>query len=279
MRKIAPGVFVEDKYPAVTIGAVVTQQGVILVDSPLRADDTRAWMASLADLGRPRYMALLDSHPDRVLGARMASFTLVGHDWTRLIMSAWSDSFKGNTNPIGADADGLKRITGVRRAIPELTFSGEMRIRLGEREFQFLHRPGPTPGSIWMLVPDAKAIFIGDTVTVKEPPYLGHAEIEKWLETLQDLRHSRFRSFKLISGRDGLIKRDDINAMARFLRRIPHRIRDFSERGEAPEAVGNYAQQLIRSYKAIAPARMDLSMLRLKTGLIHLYTKMYPSES
>ena len=277
MRKIASGIFIEDEYPAVMLGSVVTQDGVVAVDSPLRVDDTRTWISTLSDLGCVRYLVLLDSHIDRVLGARVVNFPTIGHDLTRITMSGWSDSFKGRANPIGADADRLKRITGVRRAVPQLTFSDEMRIHLGEREFHFLHRPGPTQGAMWMLLPEAKVVFIGDAVTVNEPPYFGSADIEQWLDCLDILRGSSFQSFKIISGRDGLVKRNELNAMARFLRRIPNRIDDFAKRGGSPELAEEYAKDLISSYKKVHSSRAELCLLRLKTSMINLHSRLYPS--
>jgi glyoxylase-like metal-dependent hydrolase (beta-lactamase superfamily II) len=279
MRKIASGIFIEDEYSAVMLGAVVTKEGVIAIDSPLRVDDTRAWISTLSDLGRVRYLVFMDSHIDRVLGARVLNIPTIAHDQTRITISGWSDSFKGRANPIGADADRLKRITGVRRAVPQLTFSDKMRIFLGEHEFHFLHRPGPASGAIWLLLPDAKVIFIGDAVTVSEPPYFGNANIEQWLKSLDDLRTSRFRSFKIISGRDGLIKRNDINTMARFLRRIPNRIQDFAKQGATPELADGYAKELISSYKKVPSARNEVCLLRLKASMIDLHSQLYLAES
>ena len=279
MRKIASGIFIEDEYPAVMLGSVVTREGVIAVDSPLRVDDTRTWMGTLSDLGRVRYLVLMDAHIDRVLGARVLNIPTIGHDQTRITMSGWSDSFKGRANPIGADADRLKRITGVRRAVPQLTFSDEMRIHLGEREFHFLHRPGPASGAIWMVLPDAKVVFIGDAVTINEPPYFGNANIDQWLESLDGLRDKRFASFKIISGRDGLIKRNDINTMARFLRRIPNRIQDFAEHGASPELVDDYARELMSSYQKVPSARTDICLLRLRASMINLHSRLYPTET
>jgi glyoxylase-like metal-dependent hydrolase (beta-lactamase superfamily II) len=279
MRKIASGIFIEDEYPAVMLGSVVTQEGVIAVDSPLRVDDTRAWIGTLSDIGRVQYLVLLDSHIDRVLGARVLNIPTIGHDQTRIAMSGWSDSFKGRANPIGADADRLKRITGVRRAVPQLTFSDEMRIHLGEREFHFLHRPGPTSGAIWMVLPEAKVVFIGDAVTINEPPYFGNADIDQWLESLDDLRDNRFTSFKIIAGRDGLVKRNDINAMARFLRRIPNRLQDFSRHGAPPELADDYAKDLMSSYKKVPSVRAEICMLRLKASMINLNSHLFPTET
>jgi glyoxylase-like metal-dependent hydrolase (beta-lactamase superfamily II) len=279
MRKIASDIFIEDEYPAVTLGSVVTKDGVIAVDSPLRVDDTRAWISTLSDLGRVRYMVLLDSHIDRVLGARVVNIPTISQDLTRVTMSGWSDSFKGRANPIGADADRLKRITGVRKAVPQLTFSDEMCIHLGGREFHFIHRPGPTSGAMWMIVPDAKVVFIGDVVTVSEPPYFGNADIDQWLESLDALRSSQYQSYKIISGRDGLVKRNDINAMARFLRRIPKRIENFAKRGGDPELADEHTKDLISSYKKIHLSRTELCALRIKASVINLHSRLYPSES
>jgi cyclase len=216
MREIVRGVLVEDKYPGVIVGAIASQDGALMVDCPIRVEDAREWVSRLSDFGRPRYLALLDAYPDRVLGARAIDVPSIAHDETRLAMAAWPDTFKGGAHPIGAEADRLKRITGVTKAVPEVSFSDELEVYLGERLVEFWHRPGPMAGSIWVVLHDAGVAFIGDTVSVSEPPYLGEADIEAWLETLDDLRG--LSGYKLISSHDGLIRGSDLNVMHPDLR-------------------------------------------------------------
>jgi glyoxylase-like metal-dependent hydrolase (beta-lactamase superfamily II) len=278
MQKIASGIFLETRFPYIKLGVVVTEDGLMLVDSPVRLENARSWLQALEDLGTAKYMTLLDSHPDRVLGARGLNLRLIGHDWTRQHMNNWSDSFKGGAKPIGTEADGLKRITGVRKAIPELTFSDEMKILFGKREFLFYHRPGPTPGSIWLVLPAAGVVFIGDEVTVAEPPYLGHADIDSWLESLDDLRGAHMRDFTIVASRDGVIRREQINKMARFLRKIPGRVRQLSERREIPEAAARVAAQLMKDYK-IPSSKSEQVLLRLQNGLLNLHNRLYQVES
>jgi glyoxylase-like metal-dependent hydrolase (beta-lactamase superfamily II) len=278
MRRIAPDVYLESKYPGVQLGAVVTEDGLFLIDCPARAEDGRDWLATLADFGKPRYLAMLDSHPDRVLGARNFDFPRVAHDWTLETMSNWSDSFKGSARPIGAEIDSLKRITGVKRAVPELAFSEQMVIHLGKRNIDLWHRPGPTPGSMWVVFSGAEVVFVGDAVTVGEPPFLADSDIEAWLDTLDDLRTQSTRSFKLVSSRDGLIKHEDINDMARFLRKIPWRLERLSEAGAPPEEAGELAPELMKDYK-IPKARQEQVLLRLEVGLTRLYNRLYPIET
>ena len=278
MRSIAPGVYLETKYPGVGQGIIITDDGLLLIDSPPRAEDGRNWLATLEDYGKPRYLVLLDSHPDRVLGARVIDLPIVAHDWTRQLMSNWSDTFKGGSRPIGAEVDHLKRITGVRNTVPDLTFSECILLHLGERVIHFWHRPGPTPGSVWVVLPTIKVAFIGDAVTVAEPPFIGEADIDAWMNTLDDLRSSRMSEYKLISSRDGLIKRQDINHMARFLRKIPWRLEKLGDKGAPPEAAARYASSLMEDY-IIPKVRRDHVRLRLHAGLTRLYSRLYPPEA
>ncbi len=274
MRKYRTGVLVESRYPGVIIGAVPSDDGMLLVDMPLKPDDGRDWIGQLTITGRPKYLALMDQHPDRALGMRSFDLPIVGQDETLQAMRGWPDAFKGSARPIGAEADTLKRVTGMHKAIPSIAFEHELKLQLGDREVVFLHRPGPTAGSMWVVLPEAKIAFIGDTVTVSEPPYVGNADIEAWIESLEELRKEPFSSYMLISGRDGSVDREAVNNMARFIRKIPVRLKRLKKKkkGDPSDAVESIARGLLKEYKP-PTARQDLVLLRLKTGLRNLYAR------
>jgi glyoxylase-like metal-dependent hydrolase (beta-lactamase superfamily II) len=190
-------------------------------------------------------------------------------------MRSWPDAFKGSAHPIGGEADRLKRITGVGRAVPELGFSEALHLQLGTREVLLEHRPGPTHGAMWVILPEAEIAFIGDTVTVAEPPFLGDAQLEAWMGQLEELRGSAFRSFLLIAGRDGVIEREHLNDMARFLRRVLHRL-EHPRSGRSPaEAAAHAAAEFMRGL-SLPPTRRDLVRLRLQTGLTALFRRTAP---
>ncbi len=192
-------------------------------------------------------------------------------------MSGWPDSFKGGANPIGSEADRIKRITGVSRAVPEISFAEEMLIYLGDRRVILRHHPGPTAGAAWVVLPEDETVFIGDAVTVAEPPYLGEAEIEDWLAQLDDLRSPTYETYRLISSRDGLVDREAVNNMARFLRKIPYRIDRMESRVDPLAAATTIAEELIEDFN-VQPSRRSLARLRLEAGLQRLYRRKYPAE-
>lgn len=268
MRKLAPGVYLESKFHGFHLGLVASAGETLLVDSPVRLEDGRTWLEQARALGRPRFLVLLDPHPDRALGARGFGLPLVAHDVSREQISEWQDTFKGDAHPMGAEADRLKRATGVRRALPELTFSDSLRLHVGELEVELWHRPGPSGGSIWAVVPSAKVVFVGDCVWVGEPPYLGDADIPAWLHALEQLKDRRLRGFRIVSSRNGVVQGPAIHSMIRVLRKLRGRMRRLEAGRElSQEAAAGLASQLARSFRVPAWRKAN-ALLRLQTGLI-----------
>ncbi len=277
MRKLARHVFLENEYVGVHVGLISVDDSLLLVDAPLLVDEAREWLEVISGEGRPRYLAFLDSHPDRVLGAINYDIPIIAQYGTMDEMRGWSDTFKGGAQPIGADADQFKRIVGVQKVVPDLAFSNEMSLYLNELELTFLHRPGPRDGSMWLLIPSAKAVFVGDFVTVSQPPYFGAADIDRWLKGLDNLRDSPLRDYKIISSRDGLVKRDDINNMARFLRKIPLRLKDLTGGEDDEEIARKHASGLLKSY-ALPAVYEDIAHTRLTSSIIDLHSRLIASD-
>jgi glyoxylase-like metal-dependent hydrolase (beta-lactamase superfamily II) len=277
MRSVSSGIYLESKYPGVMVGAVASRGRLLLIDAPIRVEDGREWVSQLGEKGRPRFLALLDHHLDRVLGARGFDLPVLAHDHTRQVMGAWPDTFKGGTRPIGAEADRLKRIVGVNKAVPDLTFSDELGLHLEGRDLLLLHQPGPTPGSIWVAVPESKVVFIGDAVWLSEPAYLGDADLEAWQKTLQQASRPAFKGFTFVSSRDGVVERRAFGQMSGWLERVEERLRKIRPRVAIAEATETLATSLMRSYRLTA-ARREHAHLRLQAGLERLYTRWSADE-
>lgn len=278
MRTLAPGVYLESRYPAIHLGAIASESEILLVDSPLRTEDARDWMGALSGHGQPRYLALLDYHPDRSLGGRNLDLPILAHDLTREVMTSWPDAFKGGTRPIGAESDRLKRITGVGKAVPEVTFADSAMVHVGKRQAELIHRPGPLPGSIWVAVPQAKIVFVGDLVTVSEPPFFGECVIDSWIASLAELSGRRWKDYTVVSSREGVVGREPLRAMTRLLQKVEARLERVGGRSVAAQACQALAVQLLRGYR-LSGSRREQAMMRLQLGLTRLHARLYLSES
>lgn len=278
MRAILTRIYVESGYTGVQTGVVAGGDSLLVIDAPLRSDDAREWLADLNEVGRPRYLAVLDHHPDRVLGSRNLDVPRLAQNETAEYISRMPDAYKGSANPVGSDADRIKRVTGMSKIVPDLTFNSELTLHLDGQDVVFWHRPGPTPGSMWVVLEDRSTVFIGDTVTVAEPPYLGFADVDAWLAALDELRDSGLSDFKYVTGRDGLVDRDAINDMARFLRKIPVRLERLEGQRDIASGLDSMADELVDDFRVVQ-ARKDLCRLRLKTGMERLYRRDHPDEA
>lgn len=272
MRELAKGVFIQDEYPGVRLGAVVAGGAALLVDSPLRIEDGRDWLGEIG--ARPKYLVMLDDHPDRVYGARGLDLALIAQRRAREAIAAWPDTMRAGGLLQGAEVDRLKRVSGLTRAVPHVGFEDELRIYLGESMVEVHHRPGPRPGSAWVVVPWAKVVFVGDAIWLREPPFVGDADLDVWLETLTVLRSSAYARYRIVSARDGLVARPAIAAMAAFLRKVVHRMERLQARGEDSSVAGDLALPLARGFR-IPAARREQALIRLRTGLIRLYEEQY----
>ncbi len=213
MQQIERGIYIENSYPGVTVGAILLPMGTILIDAPLRAEDARTWLNLLYNMGaKPNRMLVnLDAHADRTLGARSMECTIIAHQKTAQVFRGRPSVFKGQNAESGSVWETFDDVVGTRWALPEITFSHKISLHWGEQEVLIEYHAGPAPGGTWVVIPSAKVVFVGDVVLLNQPPFLTNADIPAWIETL-DLLMNSFREYTVISGRGGEISQDAVKA-------------------------------------------------------------------
>jgi hypothetical protein len=133
MEHIKPGIYYEDAYLGVTLGALVTSHGTMMIDPPLRPEDARSWRSSLINQrgGSNRLLVLLDSHLDRTLGARTMESTIISHLQTAHTFSNRPAIFKGQSFESGSEWESYDDAIGTRWTIPNITFTEHMILHWG----------------------------------------------------------------------------------------------------------------------------------------------------
>src|SRR5689334_4484528 len=184
MREIARQVYIEDQYPGVVLGAVSLPHGLIQIDAPPSPEDGRSWRASLLNLnsGVERILINLDAHPDRTLGVRAMDCTVIAHEKTVLAFRNRPNTFKAQGDETGANWEAIPGLGSVRWAPPEISFVEKMTLHWGDSPILLENRPGPASGAIWVILPAEKVVFVGDTVTKSQPPFLAYANLPEWIE-------------------------------------------------------------------------------------------------
>jgi len=279
MQYIKEGIYLENSFLGVTLGALVFPHGTIMIDAPLRAEDARFWRSMLVNQrgGPSRMLISLDSHPDRTLGTRALECMIVAHKETARVFRNRPTIFKGQNMESGAIWETYGEAIGMRWTSPDITFSRRMSLHWGQKEVILEHQPGPTPGSIWVIIPDDQVIFVGDTIIPGQPPFIANANLDIWLENLDYLLIT-YKDYKVISGRSGIVTADDIRTQIRFLKKVVKGMERLTRRNAPPEESESLAPRLLSHYK---PARehREKYMQRLQYGLYQCYAHYYHSVS
>ena len=244
MKKITSGVFIDNSYPGVIVGAVPLGEGVLMIDAPLRPEDGRAWLATLRGLkgGSDRILVYLDSHIDRTLGGRVMESTILAHDAVFRQFEDRGAIFKSQIVESGDVWETCTGLSGIRWAAPNIAFSQETRIRWQDAEILLEYHPGPDDGAIWVSLPHEQVIFIGDLVTSSQPPFLSRAILPAWEESL-DLLAKDYKDFVKISSRDGIIDEREIKSMKKFVSGMNKQLERLSRRRLMRCGVGRLPQR------------------------------------
>jgi glyoxylase-like metal-dependent hydrolase (beta-lactamase superfamily II) len=272
MQAIAKDIYIEDHYPGVTLGAILLSHGLVQVDAPPSSEDGRAWRAALLNLGgsSERILINLDAHPDRTIGARTMDCTVVAHEKAAQIFRSRPNTFKAQGDETGANWESIPGLGNVRWSPPEITFNQEMIIHWGDYTVGIEYHPGPAWGASWLLVPEARVVFVGDAVLKNQPPFLASADIPVWLEALKLLTAPAFRGWTIVSGRNGVVNAETVHAQAEFLNQVANKIEKLAMKKAPVEAAENLANGLLGHFKAPA-TRQQKYHQRLLYGLRQYY--------
>jgi glyoxylase-like metal-dependent hydrolase (beta-lactamase superfamily II) len=280
MQAIAKDIYIEDGYLGATLGAINFPHGLFQVDAPPSPEDARTWRAALLNLGgsTERLLVNLDAHPDRTLGARSMDCTVIAHEKTAQVFRGRPTTFKAQGEETGADWESIPGLGNVRWSPPEITYSQQMTIYWGDSPIVLEHHPGPAAGATWVILPEAKVVFVGDAVLKNQPPFLSGADLPVWLDTLKLLLSPAFRGWLVVSGRGGLVAVDVIRVQVEHLNQILNKLEKLSQKKASPEAVEGLVSSLLGGYK-IAASRQKKYAQRLRHGLYHYYMRHYHPTS
>ena len=281
MDAIAKNVYIEERFPGVTLGVIVQSRGLIQIDAPPAPEDGRAWRAALMGMGNghERVLINLDSHPDRTLGVRAMDCTVIAHEMTAHAFQNRPNTFKAQGDETGANWEAIPGLGSVRWAPPEISFVSRMSLHWSDTPVILESHPGPTDGSIWVILPEEKVVFVGDTVVKAQPPFLAHADMPAWLESLDHLQSSEFKGYSVVSGRGGLLTPQAIRGQADILKSIHTKVEKLgAKRSSAGTVTDKLADQILKEFKAPAAKHRQYSQ-RLRFGLRNYYARHYQASS
>jgi hypothetical protein len=219
MVEIAEDVFLETDFSGVAVAAIKLRQGLVLVDSPFRVEDQRAWRACLTGLGDglDRMMVILDAHVDRTLGIRAMESIVVGHANTIEIIHGRSSSYRGQGQATGAECEDYELPSSMRWMTPDITYTESFLIHWDEEPVILSHHPGVHTAATWLQYDAKKLLFVGDSVMLNQPPFLEWSNLGVWIDDLNLLLSDEYKGYTVVSSRNGVVKRKSVEKWMSYL--------------------------------------------------------------
>lgn len=275
MKKITTGVYIENSYPGVIIGAVPLGEAVLLIDAPLRPDDGRSWLATLRGIkgGADRLLIYLDSHIDRTLGGRVLESTVFAHENVMREFENRSSIFKAQVPEAGTEWENCTGLSGIRWMAPHIAFSDKTYLQWKDANIILEHHPGPDDGAIWVILPEEEVLFVGDLVSISQPPYLNNADLPAWEESL-DLLNKTYKNYTIISSRDGIISDREVKDMKKFISGLHKQLERMAKRNNNPKNTEKMVDKLLSQFK-FEPRYRNQYHQRLQHGLSQCYAMRY----
>jgi len=281
VQELAPGIFVETGFRRINVGAILTEEGWVLIDTPPYPDDARCWRDTLADIEDRPVLAIIltDCHRDRLLGnSWFDAPVIVAQDETVAYMRNLPAAFlETSVDALTSDLPERSTFSGVRIQLPTVGFSHRMQLRYGSRVIPLVAMPGPTAGNLWVHLPEQRILFAGDSIIVGQHPYIASTNTKDWLENLTILRRSRFAADQIVPGRGPVVDKSATEPISNYLRLARRRVQGLYRAGRPRADTSALVPELLDVFPC-DDGDLERVQRRIKAGLDRIYEEFKTNE-
>jgi len=277
MQEIASGVFIETAYAGVNVGAILTDEGIIAVDAPSYPRDAHDWVSRINRLHvrGVRYLLLTDYHGDRILNTRWFGVPIVASQATaerldnydRRYPQALLESLSNRYPLLG------RELTSGPVDHVAVSFAGEMSLHSGRSQVHLTSRPGPNAGSVWIFLPESGILFTGDSLVGGTHPPLGELLLDRWLASLEILKHDRREPLLIVPGRGEPCGPEATSTMIAYLHLIAAVVEQHVAAGGTRQELAGRAPEIL-DYFPTPEFAADWTKREVVHGLQRVYDQL-----
>jgi glyoxylase-like metal-dependent hydrolase (beta-lactamase superfamily II) len=282
MEELAPGIFAETDFIGVNVGAISTHKGIVAVDAPSFPRDARSWALTLH---RTNHFAVLttvltDFHGDRTLNTRWLNAPITTHKLTAERLFSYDKRFPGYLleSLSQRHPNRGRELSNSPVEKPAVSFDGKFTLFKGGRQIELTAVPGPTPSNIWVFVPEANILFVGDTLMVDTHPIITEGNSAQWLESLDKLEALAPKLMAIVPGRGPICDGSAIAPIRDYLVQMRQTIQEHIDAGKTQEETAVYVPEFLSAFPA-NDLTLDWLKRQIRTSLAHVYLELKLGDS
>lgn len=280
-KEIAPGVFINTAYRGCTPGFISTEEGVILVDTPLIPEQAKDWRVQIEEECPEQpflFVFNTDHHRGHALGNQyFMPSTVIAHERAHKEMSGYTENFKERVfNSFKREPDIQKQMTNIEIIPPHLTFTERTKLLYGGREVDLIYVGGHTPATSIAWLPEEKIAFVGDVLWVDQHPYMAQANSKEWIEGLGLIRE--LGAQLLIPGHGPTCTPEATHRVEEYIVFMRGRVRDYYLAGKNKnEAKSGLVGEMLEWFP-VPPDRKAKIESQIKSGINRVFREIQREE-
>ena len=223
MEKVTSKVYAETKIRGCNPGFVITEKGVVFIDTPQWISAILSMRKEAGQYGPIKYLINTEGHIDHIFGNHwFADADIIGHE--KLDELFWTVA--GDVPCYEYSVDVLKRqdkdflhLMPSKEdyivARPNIKIGNKLILDMGDVSFEIYHTPGHSTSQLAVLIPEEGVLFTGDTIFAGCQTWLHSAEVGPLLQTLNFLETLDFEY--LVPGHGPVVGKDYIKEQRAFI--------------------------------------------------------------
>ncbi len=273
VQEIAKNIFVKLDYEGANVGCVLTDEGAIVIDTPMIPAEAKDWANTVAQLSNTvLFVFNTDHHRTHVMGNQFFNVPVLAHEAAWKEMANYKDTFIERTKNLFKKRPEIqKQFDNIRIIKPELSFTGKLIMQKGGQELHFIHLGGHTPATSGLYLPEEKILFTGDLVVVDEHPALGQCNSENWLKKLRWLRRQKFST--IVPGHGPLCNVEASEPVSEYIRAMRAKVRSQYKSGRTKAEAAVVISQMI-DYFPYRHGEKSIIEKRIRAGVSRVYDEM-----
>jgi cyclase len=277
MREISPGVYLETDQRGANYGGILTDDGIIVIDTPMVPKQARAFRDELSSLsgGKPFiYVINTDHHRGHILGNQFFLPTpVIAHDQAWKHMKGYGDNFKQRViDSFKKEPEVQAQFTNIQIITPRITYSHRLDILRAGRDIRIIRIGGHTAATSVVWLPEDKVLFIGDAVWVEQHPYMAQANSKEWLDGLTYIR--KLKADQIVPGRGPVCGREATERMSRYIRFMRARVRAHHGLGHSKQETISSVLRDVAGWFPIPSAVKSKTESQIKQGIGRIWNEM-----
>lgn len=195
MQRVTDNVYTTTKLRGCNPSFVVTDDGVVVVDTPQLPTKAVAMREMAEGFGEIRYLVNTEHHVDHIFGNYYfrGAGQVIHHKGVYdnfMVVTPDLDPYAYALEAIPTDDPEGEAIFPKRDeyyADPNkgsIVFTGDVTLHVGGHTIELLHTPGHTPGQLAVHVLEERVVFTGDTIFHECQTWLMTSDVDQWVAAL-----------------------------------------------------------------------------------------------